>query len=317
MQNWDFPTILGVLGILVSIIIGAITLYIAIKIAKRQDGQLRDLDIQKIKHENVRKFFKIHDRSSGFVCAYPAELTGKPFYSINSGDHAALHILVDLIGAPQLKLTPVVRGRPHSIPNAVGVLHLCSPSANDALNEIFPPLVLEGPGDSERQSARAEYKIDLPCWFVHEKGSPIYPPTKDLPYLKVICIRQPHQHIDSPAEPEYRQANQMQGAYVPTFEVLQDVAILLRTHHNGQLIFVLAGIHQYGTVIAAKFLHQLIHAHGKPSEYQDLLLSDNDFVAVVEGSYDVTKLDATIANIKKGYVWVREPNSAAEWERRE
>jgi hypothetical protein len=317
MSNWDLPTVLSALGILVSIVIGAITLYMAIKIANRQDEQLRELDTQKTKHENVRKFFKIHGRSSGFVCAYPAELTGKPFYSINSGDHAALHILVDLIGAPQLKLIPVVKGRPHSIPKGDGILHLCSPSANDALNEIFPPLVLEGPDESKRQSARAEYQIDLPCWFVHEKGSPTYPPTKDLPYLKVICIRQPHQHIDSPAEPEYRQANRMQGAYVPKFEVLQDVAILLRSHHNGQLIFVLAGIHQYGTVIAAKFLHQLIHAHGKPSEYRDLLLSDNDFVAVVEGSYDVTKLDATIADIKKGYVWVRQPNSGAEWQRRE
>ena len=316
MSDWDLPIILSALGILVSIVIGAITLYVAIKIANRQDEQLGDLNAQKTKHENVHKFFKIHDRSLSFVCAYPAELTGKPFYSINSGDHAALHILVDLIGAPQLKLIPVVRGRPHSIPNAVGVLHLCSPSANDALNEIFPPLVLEGSDDSERQKARAEYQIDLPCWFVHEKGSPIYPPTKDLPFLKVIWIR-PNQHIDSPAEAEYRQANKMQGAYVPKFDVLQDVAILLRLHHNGQLIFVLAGIHQYGTVIAAKFLDQLIHAHGKPSEYQDQLLSDNDFVAVVEGSYDVTKLDATIANIKKGYVWVREPNSAAEWERRE
>ena len=204
MLNWDFPTILGVVGILVSIVIGAITLRKAIKIANGQEKQLSDLDAQKKKHENVGKFFKLRGHPSGFVCVYPAELTGKPFYSINSGDHAALHNLVDLIGVPLLKLVPVVKGRPHSIPSGDAILHLCSPSANDALNEIFPPLVLEGQDDSERQRARAEYQVDLPCWFVHEKGSLTYPPTKDLPYLKVIWIRHPFQHIDSPAEPEYR-----------------------------------------------------------------------------------------------------------------
>jgi len=318
--GWDLPTILAAAGILVSIVIAAVTLHMAFSIARKQDDQLKNLDIQKTKHENVQQFFNLDNRSPMLTCMYPDQQSSRPFHTINYGDHSALHILVDLIGAPHLKLSPVFHSKPYLIPPDTPILFLCSPSTNKALGEILPPLVFEKVEPSERQRnvglAMTNYTVKLPCWFAHEKGSDQYPPIPEFPYLKMIWIRQPHEHIVSDAEPEYREAARLGTDYEPTVDVLQDAAILLRSHHDGQRIFALAGIHQYGTVIAAKFLHQLVHEKIK-SKYHDFLFSQDDFVAVIKGGYDVTKLDATSYDIITTYFWTRPPKSNQQWKRQE
>jgi hypothetical protein len=311
---------LGLLGIIASIVVGFITLRQTSSIASRQTEQLHDLNDQKQRADRVRSFFRLNsDISQPAACIYPAQDVGKPFPSINEGDHAALHILVDLIGAQNLKLVPEISGRHKSVPRDSTVIFLCSPSANRALHSIYSPIEVGESATLKRTPADAlkkqNYAADLPCWFLHDHGCPNFPPTPQSPYLKKIWIRDPDQEMSSPAEPEYRNAAIKPGSYAPEQQRLEDLAILARTREGSRRIFILSGIHQYGTVIAAKLIQLVVQ--GEIDDPYGVLLSDSDFVAVLCGTYDVSRLDVTNCGVKPGYLWTRQPNLQTPWIRRD
>jgi hypothetical protein len=68
-------------------------------------------------------------------------------------------------------------------------------------------------------------------------------------------------------------------------------------------------------VIAAKLIQLVVQ--GEIDDPYGVLLSDSDFVAVLCGTYDVSRLDVTNCGVKPGYLWTRQPNLQTPWIRRD
>jgi hypothetical protein len=108
------------------------------------------------------------------------------------------------------------------------------------------------------------------------------------PILKIWSVAgPPHDSLVSPAEAAYLQARRafLQGAktFAPNPKNQRDYAILLRTQRpNGRYTFVLAGIHQYGTFVAAKYLHDLFDPDRKP---EPRIPAEGDFLIVIDGQF--------------------------------
>jgi hypothetical protein len=141
------------------------------------------------------------------------------------------------------------------------------------------------------------------------------------PILKIWDLKgAPHDSLVSPAEEAYLQATRAyregRKTFIPNPGIQQDYGILLRTRRaNGRYTFVIAGIHQYGTFIAAKYLHDLFDPDKKP---EDRIPTEDDFVIVVEGQFSHEHFHV-IGNpypVKNGaWIWTR--RGGGEWEKLE
>lgn len=67
---------------------------------------------------------------------------------------------------------------------------------------------------------------------------------------------------------------------------------------------VIAGIHQYGTWIAADFFDRL--CRDKSVNYKSVLTGDLDFVAIVWGSFDTRNLRVLDTDVEQNFVWTFE-----------
>lgn len=256
------------------------------------------------KREVVRKFFPLESATSKIRCLFPCRYnTDKPLPSIEAGDFYALSVLQDLLGHERLDLGFQIPG------DGVGndlqqgdAIFLCTPTSNPGLAMLAPSLILPFSGGPKCEG------VELPCWFANDMSSGSL--------VKKIWIGNDEDFLESPSEDAYRKCALTLGPCVPKpgIDFQKDYAILLRlsTHRK---VFVLAGIHQYGTWIAGECLRRLAIEKDtsiRPS-VKALLLGDNDVLAVLWGKFCLSKLTVPELGILDNYIWVR---ANEVWERR-
>jgi hypothetical protein len=240
-----------------------------------------------------------------FKCFLPGKYQGKPLPSIEAGDYYALHALQYLLDSKNLELSfqDTNSARPDLTTDSI---FLCSPQSNAALNCLAPPLNL--PKDGIKQQSL--HGIPLPCWFADQDGKKV---------ISVHDLDHPdsqNRTIKSDAEEQYDDAKKKHEngekvapdeTHVPTSQ--RDYAIILRLTTKLEAstrpisIFVLAGIHQYGTWIAGEFLRRLASEREVLNADKGLFLDNNDFLAIVYGDFDSKLLSVNRLGIHGGYMW--------------
>jgi hypothetical protein len=195
-------------------------------------------------------------------------------------------------------------------------IFLCAPQANPALKRAAAPFPWKGKSVSRH---RILEDIEVPCWFAD------YTPHSGERSVKAIWISSNSQQLESGAEFAYQECES--GQRHELTGSVRDYAIMLRLKLDGRgTIFVVAGIHQYGTWIAGEFLHTLsreYHSHRNcsitPPERSILLQDYCDIAAVVTGDFDEKKLIVENPKIYDNCLWFRGAKSwhkieEADWE---
>jgi len=299
---------------------------IAVFIALRQDKQLsglrgigeetkeigrdtrdtaRKIETDSYRHEIVRQFFHLGKELTNhkFKCMLPVGWHGKPLPSIHAGDYHALHVLQKLLGSESLDLSfQGSRGEERMEGSDGDVIFLCTPQANPALSEHAPPLEI---GINESPASPPQFDgIELPCWFADEI---LQAPGGGTRRTKKIWICENEGRLKSPAEGEYLRCCEGQK-HVPKCSVQKDYAIVLRlTMNETRKLFVIAGIHQYGTWIGGEFLNRLATESDKwilPHE-KNAFLQENDVMSIVWGNFDTKKLSVQDLGVHENHLWIR------------
>jgi hypothetical protein len=317
---------------IVSILLGLLAIVIAGLIAIRQHKQLKKLEkigtetaytARKLRadtyaKEVVGKFFSLREEHPGhYKCVFPVNYNQRPLPSINAGDYNALHMLQYLIGTDRLELKPLPSnptGQNPDVPQEYlegDAIYLCTPQSNRALAELAPEIDLV---DSSEPSVPKFKDIELPSWFatdargqsVNEEGAHVAVSTKK------IWIPEIKRSLESGAENDYKEAAKLRpgDVYLPSSVRQEDYAILLRLTHENRKVFVVAGIHQYGTCIGGDFFRRL--AAGEELRHRDVLLTNSDFLAVVWGEFNSKTFSVERCDILQDYFWIRKDTS---WER--
>jgi hypothetical protein len=320
-----------------SVALALFGVFITVFIAFRQEKQLRlqreillRLQNDRDRRDRTTRYFKVNSaRDPRYVIVYPSYFHGKPVDTVWAGDFYAITTLNAALSMvlPEktFELKPV---SPHEnyeneqqrIPDCDLIL-VCSPRANSLLKAIFPSPSVKSPAEIAELSS-SKLLEDLPCWFVEDQtgaGEAI---------LKIWDLKEAGRgdaSLESPAEDAYRGAKAAleggQLTYTPR-SPQQDYGIILRTKKkNGRYVFVIAGIHQYGTWMAAKYLHDLFHnglyQHGRTDEeLEDYILGDNDFLAVIKGQFTHEHFHVIrTPHIEEPGPWIWRKHDDGQWRR--
>jgi hypothetical protein len=266
----------------------------------------RKIEADSYRHDIVKQFFCLgkEPTPSRFKCLLPVGWHGKPLPSIHAGDYHALHVLQNMLGSETLDLSfQRSRGEERTEEFNGDAIFLCAPQANPALNEHAPAVEFE-PNQSPLTCPHFD-DIELPCWFADEIVAG--PGGRSTRRTKKIWVCENHGRLKSPAEAEYLNCLPNR-AHVSSFNLQTDYAILLRlTVHETRKIFVIAGIHQYGTWIAGEFLNRLTIESDKwiLAREKNAFLQEHDVLAIVWGEFDTRTLSVKNLGIHDDCIWIR------------
>ena len=247
------------------------------------------LRFDNFKKEVIRDFFcQANENHKSYKCVFPVLYNKRPLPYIVVGDYNALHVIQSMIGVESLELIQVTNSIEVREKIGGNVIYLCTPQANPALRLIAPPLSLPA------QCAPKFDTLEIPCWFANDGNQ------------KSIYIWDGGEQLTSPAEKAYLSANLLEGGepYFHPSPSTKDYAILLRLTIDSKKIFVVAGIHQYGTWIGGDFFRLL--TRGEFSEYSDIFRSDKDFLAVLWGEYNYKSFTVSSCGIHHDYFWEKD-----------
>jgi hypothetical protein len=259
--------------------------------------------------------------SRRYTCFFPAGLeSGKPMYSMTMGDFWAFKNLSALLGEA-LTPSPVDRSLTRLVQPRRDAVFLCSPWANRELEALAKPWrVLD---DAHVQTSLFEDRL-LPCWFAEdgrqdrrEQGD-----TRAGIVQKIAILQRgaPNGGIEelkgSPSEGDYISAYACKkavdsgqlAAVVPTcYDPMAqphkgDLALILRIKLEARIVFVFAGIHQYGTWIAGEYLNRLAHGLERGG-LAERMRESTDFVALVGGLFDQGKWAIKRAELRRLWLW--------------
>ena len=317
VSGFDWGLIVATIGVLISILI-----------AVRQEKQLLHLHEITVRFRNdrdrkdrIEKFFKIRTRDPNYSIIYPSHFVGKPLESVHAGDYFALAMintaLISSLSEKNVALRPVPRGSADmQVPEGDSIF-ICSPAANSMLRKILPTRSRRGSKDVTPDDVKL-LLAQIPCWFVED-----FEKEQDrAATLKIWDWNDSERApLKSPAEETYDLAikahEEGTTIFVPPTVIQEDYAILMRTKgSNGNYNFVLAGIHQYGTWMAAKYLHDFFEfgpSRRQFDEYCQLLLGDDDFLVVLQGEFSHQHFRVMSTNVK-GAQWVWRKRDE-KWER--
>lgn len=314
-----------------SIIFGLLAIAVAFWIALHQHKQLKQLKkigsetadtARKLRadtytKEVISKFFSLREERPGrYKCVFPVYYDRRPLPSIIAGDYNALHVLQNLIGTDRLELKPVPTNPEEQNTTVLqeclegDAIYICTPQVNLALEKLAPAINLV---DSSDPCIPKFIDIELPCWFATDnRGQPVEG-NDALGVLKTkkIWIPELKRSLESGVENDYKLAAELErgSIYSPLSDKQEDYAILLRLTLGDRKVFVIAGIHQYGTWIGGDFFYQL--ASGKELKHRDFLLADCDFF-IVWGEFNSKTFSVERSDILQDYFWIRKD---ASWER--
>lgn len=103
---------------------------------------------------------------------------------------------------------------------------------------------------------------------------------------------------------------------VPEFTTEQDVEGRLQIDSTkpDRNIVIMAGIHQYGTLIVAEFFRRVAVGYEPFTKYSPIFLENNDFAAVIEGEFDGDNFEIRRCDVHLGDLW---EYADGKWLRRE
>ena len=182
-------------------------------------------------------------------------------------------------------------------------VYLCAGPMNHALATLIPTIDLESVGAPTIFPKLGN--VDLPCWFANERH------VETEATRRVIWVPEKNRRLSSGAEGCYLEAKQQHhihpGVFQPSSSIVSDTAIFARLTVEDRTIFVIAGIHQFGTWIGGEYLKRL--ASGEETEYDDLYTGANDFIAIIVGTFDYEKYRVEDCTVRDKFIWTKEKGS--------
>lgn len=283
------------------------------KISKDTGSTVSKVNADAHRQRVVGQFFGFDQGKKLYKCMIPAVRTNKPVASIHSGDYYALHVLQMLLGNEHLELSFQYPEGDRKHDGKFGdAIFLCSPNANPALNELAPPLELSNPKSAPAPTFDG---VAIPCWFSGEETGELI--RGENYKIKKIWTNERAMPLASEAESLHRQCLE-QGQCEPARGSLTDLAILLRLTVQGRKVFVVAGIHQFGTWITGEFIRRLAVEHDVKTnnsislEDRRVLCAEDDIAAVVYGEFNPKTLTFGNLGIYERLLWRK---SGEEWHR--
>jgi len=262
-------------------------------------GITRKLQADTHRRESVRRFFSPRGAAvPRFSCVYPVHFQRRPLPSIYAGDYYAIQVFAGLLEAENMELYGIMSNdRYEQSLDERDVIFLCAPYANPYLAHRYGIL---STSDTQAERDVAFDNLDLPCWFAWDKRT-------DTP-RKVILVRTPDEPYVcvSAADTHYELAAELDDdtRYEPPDDCQRDFGIVMRiTGDSGRITIVAAGIHQYGTWIAADFFNDL--CKDPDSVVAAVLGRGGDFVAVVWGEFSTRKLQVLSSGVEQNFLWER------------
>lgn len=273
------------------------------KIASKTAQIAGEMQLRSRVKANVERFFSTKDATTRkYTCVFPVFFQSTPLPSIVAGDYHALQILVNLFGEGHLRLYGIMKGEsvdPKKMTE--DAIYICTPFANAALQAKFK--YLEITDDADLSSADFD-SLGLPCWFAEDTRSNNRYKGEPVKKIVVSTGGRPRE-IDSPAEDHYEAAAKLDNhvRYVPDGEHQRDLAIITRMtdKKTGNKTVIIAGIHQYGTWIAADFFNRL--CRNESISYNKVLTGQEDFAAIVWGTFNTDRLRVVETDVSENYIW--------------
>jgi hypothetical protein len=295
--------------------------------------------VDRISRNVDRSMSNVQHEDLYYSCVFPSTYDRRPLPLVAAGDLYALYVMQMLLGQDRIELFDVndqtIGSRGRNIETIINknCIFLCSPLANPALR-LLAPIVSIANSLPTRAMNVSMAGINLPVWFGSEEidgrnvGYLYYPENmnyeaSDTPPNE---MRQARPISRSPSEPSYRVAAATNPNERPEFnEKCQvDYGIIMRltppklAMKDGSVIvekersiiadekpnrkfFVMAGIHQYGTWIAAEYFRRILSGQIKP--FGHLLFQENDFAMVVRGDFSTDDLRVMNCDVISECVW--------------
>ena len=310
---------------IIAIVLGLIAIYITIRIAKKQDEQLDEIQVigsetkiigsetkvigsetkeiaKKLRidakiQENIKNFFPLKDTGKKYKLFFPIEYISKPLPIVNQGDFYAIHVLSTRLGSDNLEMRPIEKNLDIKKVDFKGdAILMCAPHANPVLKKLYDFKVINAEYNKDNTEIEEWLKkLDLPCWFVEEKGTNGWTTRK-------IWVQGNTKPLESDAEQYYQKA---QNKTRIDKSDMDDYGIFARVNRDNNQYIIIAGIHQYGTWAIASLLSYLLA--GEPVQYSKTFLSNEEFIAVIWGKFDEKNLTFDIKNIKveRNYIWTK------------
>lgn len=320
MEVW-----LGSTGVVLTVV----AIVIACMIFTKENQQLRKLAViggetqqvaealeaNKQLRDAVNRFFELDQtKNRRYKCVYPETFKRRPLPSIYEGDYHAVQVLVGLLGQEHLEFCGVTDQDDISQSLLRGdLIYLCTPMSNAALQKRYPYVELLKDTKLDKTALDA---LGLPCWFAK---------TEDEVKKIVFSFNDEAGEVVSPADEAYRQAALLpEGVrYRADSDVQRDYGIVAKITDNETKTktIVIAGIHQYGTWIAAEFFDRLLRSKEAIS-YRSVLEGSDDFCVIVWGSFSHPTLRVKDTGVHENYIWRRldgqwsPPPRSSEWGRR-
>lgn len=282
-----------------SVLMAAVSLVLMVWIAYRQHNAhhklvdiAKSIQSRRFTKLNVYRFF---GKRTSWQCHIPVMYRRKPLPLTEAGDYYALHVISTHLDDPKQTVIEFVNREDSadtSVPHSRNSIFLCSPLANRALNSLCPAYYENDDEVVEQFSLRH----DLPCWFQVSDQQ--------------CCIRElknDRTPLHSEADSAYSAAKKLvDGKDLAPTKLQRDIGILARLKRGGKTNVIIAGIHQYGTWLIADFLNELLQ--GKAKRGSDFFLSNDEFVAVIEGQFNQSKLRAKRTQLCGDHLWHRGKN---------
>jgi hypothetical protein len=280
---------------------------------------------------NIDSFFsfnRVIHSGKKFKIVFPVYDQQKPLPLLNQGDFYAIHIITSRLLDKSVDLIQVSdsvsKEKLPKIDDANPIIYICAPQANKALNELYH--FKEIRNDSDYEKLKNENwpmaELNLPCWFIEDyrdksgQERSIYIIDESVPGSDPVLKKSPAENLYKEAKKNKSSAKnhdeeakmEKTGFKHPT--IIEDYAIfgrITRDNETKSQCFILAGIHQYGTWIVAQLLRNIINKTKEDLEFSSVYLSNNDFIAVIEGKFNFEKLDIADNDIKVqfNHFWVK------------
>lgn len=304
--------LLGLIGIAIAITI-AVKQNQAIKkihaVGKETKETAEALRLDSLIKERVKRFFRtteVIDEKNKYKCIYPHKYSDRPLPSINAGDYYALSILERRLGSENIKLFGLSSDEEFDDSQLKGnMVVVCAHVANPVVRTVFEIHNIENDSDLSGIDS-----MKTPCWFADDSRPEMKTPQdkRNEPVRKIrVSIDSTNDLIESPAEDSYIKLHNDPMQRNLIIGIQQDYGILGRITIDDNTYFIIAGIHQYGTWVVATFLDRLLRE--RETRYEDCMLGGDDFIAVIWGEFDTSKMKVREARVHHNYLWVKERNS--------
>lgn len=293
-----------------SVILGIAAILLAGWIVWRQKTQLRRLEeigtetneiaakMQSQGHTErlVGSLFGSLDK---YTCALPARFDRKPLPFVEAGDYHAFQLLSNRLGETRITLEYVNRDSDWQGPEPKNNhIFICTPYSNAKLRCLFPCF-----RHQDLTSRDFAQNYELPAWFAEADDDD----TRH--WIEIFDEKMANPRLASGCEPAYVEAAQLAKGkrYVPKGSVENDYAVFARITKYDRTMFVMAGIHQFGTCVAGEFVDSLVR--GDAIRFRDIFFGKRDFFAIIWGTFNYETLSVKSHEVVKDYIWYRGPDA--------